>query len=920
MRAGRPRSQVMVIAAWCAIRMTVSREHRLLEQGNGETRFPHPPWVRARPSQTLPRGVFLPQHPAFLRYHAGVKAPIFRRGLARRAPLLLILLLALGWRLALWAQPLHEPANDEVEYIRVARDLLAGQGWSFYAEWRWLRAPLYPLFLAGSLWLAGGDLQRAALPNIAASVAVVYLVYRLAGELAPAAGERAALLAALAAALLQTSATFASLYMSETLFSLLFGGALLALAVWRRGGGAWRLALAGVLCGLASLTRSAALVFLPALMLWVAGVATSRRGWPWPRGALAALLPAVCAALVIAPWTLRNCRAYSACVLVETGLAYNLWAFYEPREDLGTINRILEAIPDPVARAGEATRRGLARLREDPSIVLRKLPVEWSRLWAVKIIQDRFLLPSYYADPPPAVFLAGLLLDDLLYLLALLLAGVGLAHGLARRDGLAILLALWMALCIAVTLLTHAEGRYRHFLFIALLPLAGIGADALLRGYVFTPGVTHVPGSAGVPPAWRLWGQDARAPRRNVNTYLRGAWPRPLAGLAVAAPLALALLPLLCYYPWAWALEGTARSLYRWAGDGLAAAGRLDAAERAYLAALAANETPDGWLVLGDLRRRRGDLEGAGAAYDLAFALAGPYPAASARRGDLLREQGRDDEARRAFEGRYLDPGRLTDWSYRFLRPRPATAIDVGNGLDFGYVGQVHPAEHAHQATGRWTGGDGRLRLGDGASVPGILTLRAIAPWPDGKAVPLRICAREGCALATLERRWRTVRVLLPAAGNEIALRSPTFTAPDGRDLGVFLDRAEVRPIPRHARRGLGGRSPRAGAGGNRVSPPPSRRAYVHMSTVMHMAHTARCTRPGSAGVPPAPRLRGHGARAPGPGSPQRMRRRSPPPSLPPLGGGAGLPPPAGAGWGGAARCEWCSPQPSVRLRRTTTG
>ena len=41
MRAGRPRSQGMGIAAVCAMRMTVSREHRLLEQGCGETRFPH---------------------------------------------------------------------------------------------------------------------------------------------------------------------------------------------------------------------------------------------------------------------------------------------------------------------------------------------------------------------------------------------------------------------------------------------------------------------------------------------------------------------------------------------------------------------------------------------------------------------------------------------------------------------------------------------------------------------------------------------------------------------------------------------------------------------------------------------------------------------------------------------------------------
>jgi len=42
-RAGRPRSQGMGIAAECAMRMTVSREHRLLEQGCGETGLPHAP-------------------------------------------------------------------------------------------------------------------------------------------------------------------------------------------------------------------------------------------------------------------------------------------------------------------------------------------------------------------------------------------------------------------------------------------------------------------------------------------------------------------------------------------------------------------------------------------------------------------------------------------------------------------------------------------------------------------------------------------------------------------------------------------------------------------------------------------------------------------------------------------------------------
>ncbi|NCC33947.1 MAG: hypothetical protein EOM24_18315, partial [Chloroflexia bacterium] len=99
------------------------------------------------------------------------------QALRHHAPLALILLVALIWRLILWAQPLHLPANDEVEYLTVVRDLLGGRGWVFYESWPWLRAPLYPLFLAGSLWLADGDVHLAALPNLGLSVAVVWLIY-----------------------------------------------------------------------------------------------------------------------------------------------------------------------------------------------------------------------------------------------------------------------------------------------------------------------------------------------------------------------------------------------------------------------------------------------------------------------------------------------------------------------------------------------------------------------------------------------------------------------------------------------------------------------------------------------------------------------------------------------------------------------
>jgi len=74
----------------------------------------------------------------------------------------------------------------------------------------------------------------------------------------------------------------------------------------------------------------------------------------------------------------------------------------------------------------------------------------------------------------------------------------------------------------------------------------------------------------------------------------------------------------------------------------------------------------------------------------------------------------------------------------------------------------------------------------------------------------------------------------------------------------------------------------KTGVWGNLV-PPWSR------ETVMRMAHTARCTRPGRAGAPPAPRLRGHGA--------------GPLPDPPPPGEGTRHLPPAGGGWeGGGTR------------------
>ena len=425
---------------------------------------------------------------------------------ARDGVVLLALLLALALRLLLWSGPLHQPANDETEYIAVARDLLAGRGWQFYDHYHWLRAPLYPLWLAGSLWLAGGDLHRAALPNILLSTATVWLNYRLALALA---GRRAARVAALITAVLWTLVTFASLYMGETLFTFCFTAGLLCLMPGaddeRRATGDWRLTtgrivLAGLFFGLATLTRSALMLFLPVVALWLLvqmmtddrrptlrqaqDRPSNMRRFSWSlvsgrwSGALVFLLALV---FIIAPWTARNYRAYGRFIAVETGLSYNLWAFNEPRESGNTIFRTLENIPNPAERSDYATAKGMARLREDPAILLRKLWPNWVALWRVKPIEDRFLQENYYGDVPLPLFATALLLDDALYFVIALagIAGMGWYWARAARPGFRALLASpvalhagWLLYTVATIMLTHGEGRYRHFLFPVLIPYA----------------------------------------------------------------------------------------------------------------------------------------------------------------------------------------------------------------------------------------------------------------------------------------------------------------------------------------------------------------------------------------------------------------------------------------------------------------
>src|SRR5262249_31336710 len=241
------------------------------------------------------------------------------------------------------------------------------------------------------------------------------------------------------------------------------------------------------------------------------------------------------------------------------------------------------------------------------------------------------------------------------------------------------------------------------------------------------------------------------------------------------------------YYPGEWADANFLRGWYALSSELAWAAGWRDAALRADERALAAQPTPDGWIRLGNHAREMGDSPGALKVYRRAVALTPPYLAAVAHQGDMMRASGDEEAARKAFVGDYVDQQRLAEWSWRGLDPGPRTYVNIGDGVDFGYIGGVYAAEKQQGGLARWAAGRAMLRLpGFG---PGVLRLRMAAPRPEGAPVRAQVCIAGRCQALSVGPAWRTYELPLDVkltSSVPIEIVSDTFDAPEGRRLGLL--------------------------------------------------------------------------------------------------------------------------------------
>jgi 4-amino-4-deoxy-L-arabinose transferase-like glycosyltransferase len=445
------------------------------------------------------------------------------RGIGR--PLAILLFAALFVRLlALWMAWDARLVLDEQLYLIRADALLRGEGfvgsfqsWVLHPDVTLLvqlpqytgsyQPPLYTLFIASILAIPVLGIGAVKLVQVLLGVLTVLLVFRIASAWFD---ERCGLVAAALCAFYPNFIAFSHYLWSETLFVFLLTLAF-AYATKKATASRTDIFVAGLLFGLAALTRSAIVYFLPVLGLWLFWIHRSegRRALIRPVLLLAALIP-------IAPWTVRNASVNEGFVLIDTNGPFNLWRGNTPttfadRENPpgGTYASPFDGLPlMPVARQNQrllvdTVKRDLAKAQptdleiarhawreswryivEDPVAFVHRGWIKMIDMWNPTSFLLRQFRVGAYGDaegPFQTVFSWCAILA---YLMAL---GAGLA-GLAvsYRDPRAWIVIALILFFTAIHALTFGLTRFRLPLMPFLIIFAARAITLRLRGQVLS--------------------------------------------------------------------------------------------------------------------------------------------------------------------------------------------------------------------------------------------------------------------------------------------------------------------------------------------------------------------------------------------------------------------------------------------------
>lgn len=387
------------------------------------------------------------------------------------------------------------PSSDAAWYFSRADMLARGLGYQGdHGEPTAYWPPGWPLALAVLFKGTGASIWAVGLFNLALATLGGWLTYDLGRTLfgSDLAGRCALALLAV----YPNSILYVPLALTEVFYTtLLLGGCWLLIA--RKG--AWRIVVAGLVFGVAMLVKAQTLVVVPvifAIGLWRDDNVLRRV--PGIVGRAAILLAA--AALVVAPWTIRNHRELGAWVAVSTNGGITLLTGnndsarggFTPEDPLV---QSLDARTDlnELQYDAEAKRLGTQWIKDHPAAFLKLMPMKALRLWG----PDGEALWFYEKFSPaqaaaPQAFLALRVVNQLWYfgLMALFVAAAWLMvrH---RRTSKERVIDWWMlpygiaAYPTAIALVFSGQSRFHY----PVMPFVCMAA-----GWVIALGLAHVSG------------------------------------------------------------------------------------------------------------------------------------------------------------------------------------------------------------------------------------------------------------------------------------------------------------------------------------------------------------------------------------------------------------------------------------------
>ena len=404
--------------------------------------------------------------------------------------LLAITLVALGLRLGMTAAfvgldspPDLSASPDQGEYDRILQQMVAGHGYAKApGEPTARRAPglifsLYPVYA-----LTDGSYAAVRLQIALMSASTCLLVGLLSAMLF---GQRTGVIAAALLAIYPGHAYYGMHLLSEGPFGFYFALALLlTVLAMRRSGLGWY-AGAGVVWGMAVLTKPQFVLLGPLAGLVVLGYAAWR--WQW-RPIAAVAVCGLAGAMLVGPWIVRNAVVLDAPGMSTIG-GYTLWAgnnsvgYDDPawrgrglptsqiEQAMGV--RLPEGEAASDARAKQYAQQFMAEHRADmPELI------GWKLYRLVTPFQPSDNRAVYWAEAVSWIALAPLLV-------------VGWWIGLCRVPRETLLMLGPIVITVAVTVMYMAIIRYRNAVLPALVPFAAVTLEVGWRWAVARFGRTQ---------------------------------------------------------------------------------------------------------------------------------------------------------------------------------------------------------------------------------------------------------------------------------------------------------------------------------------------------------------------------------------------------------------------------------------------